>query len=78
MTEEPKYILISKLEADGTLKELVQSGYCNPSIFRNLEIYRHLDALLKTGSSKTDAVLQVEVSFKMCKASVYNVIKSFK
>lgn len=78
MTDEPKYLLISRLEADGTLLELVKGGFCNPCLIRNLEVYRRVDALIKTGSTRMDAVVDVELSFKVCEKTVYNIIRSFK
>ena len=70
--------ILTELEITGDLKKLVMVGFCNPSVFRNLEIYRYVDSRMKTGLNKEGAVLAAEVQFKLCRKTVYNVLRFFK
>ena len=78
MTDEPKYVLASSLEQDGKLIQMVKAGFCDPCILTNLEMYRYVDARIKTGSTKMQAVMDAEVAFKVCEKTVYNRLKYFK
>ena len=78
MTDTPKYILASTLEQEGKLIQLVKAGFCDPCILRNLELYRYVDARIRTGSTKMQAVMEAEVTFKVCEKTVYNILRTFK
>ncbi|MDF3076129.1 MAG: hypothetical protein K0S09_18 [Sphingobacteriaceae bacterium] len=78
MQQKTAHTILTELESNGDLKVLVANGFCFPSVIRNLELYRYVDARIKTGTPKMKAVLDAEVEFKMCERAVYNVLNSFK
>lgn len=78
MTETKIYETLSDLEQSGKLKILIRAGFCSPCILRNLEMYRFIDARVRTGTKVDAAVLESEVAFNLCRRQVYRIIKSFK
>lgn len=76
MSETHKFL--TRLEESGDLKSVIKTGYCAPIVLRDLELYRHVDALMKTGTPKMKAVLDAETKFNVCEKTVYNVLKIFK
>lgn len=44
----------------------------------HLEIYRFIDMRQKTGTKKKDAIIEAEVSFKVCRATVFNIIRTIE
>ena len=57
--------ILTELEQNGKLKQLVKSGYCPVMIFRNLELTRYVDARVKTGASKTQAITDASIQFRI-------------
>lgn len=76
MSEKHKFI--TGLEKSGDLKKAVKFGLCSVCVLNHLEIYRFVDARMKTGSKKNKAVQDAEIQFKVCRATVFNILKSFE
>lgn len=72
------YETLCKLESTGELKSLVKSGLMPIKIGTHLEIYRMVDMRIKTGTKKTEAVLEASVSFNVCRQTVFNIIRSLR
>jgi hypothetical protein len=72
------YEIISDLEKDGKLRQLVVSGFMPVKIFTHLEVYRFIDMRIKTGSKKMEAVAEASISFNVCESSVFKIIRCFK
>lgn len=66
------------MEQSGDLKKAVKFGLCSVCVFNHLEIYRFVDARMKTGSKRKQAVQDAEIQFKVCRATVFNILKDFK
>jgi len=70
--------ILTELESKGELKVLVNAGVLSPCVLSKLTLFRYVDARIKTGSKSGEAILDAEIQFKVCKATVYNAIKYFK
>lgn len=70
--------ILTELELTGDLKVLVQGGFCSPCVVRNMEIYRFIDARVKTGSKVSKTVLDAETTFGVCRQTVFNAWRCFK
>jgi hypothetical protein len=72
------YDTLNNLDSTGELKSLVNAGLMPVKICYHLEVFRFVDMRIKTGSKVSEAVNEASVSMKMCRSSVFKVIKSFK
>lgn len=70
--------ILTDIEDKGELKTLVVNGFLSPCIIRNLTVWRYVDVRLKTGVNKERAVLEAQVDFKICRKTVFNILKTFK
>lgn len=70
--------LLTNLEESGDLKVLVKGGFCQPSIFRDLNIYRSVNAQVQTGSKRGDAIMCTAVNFKLTMRHVQKILSNFK
>lgn len=77
MTDNPTYKLIAELEKNGKLKELIVCGVCSPLVLRDLTVYRYIDARIRTGDNKMQAVVAAEVAFKVCNRTIFKILKKF-
>lgn len=72
------YKTLCNLESTGELTNLVRSGLMPVKIGTHLEIYRMVDMRIKTGTKKTDAIMEASVNFKVCERTVFRIIKSLR
>jgi hypothetical protein len=69
--------IINKLDAAGDLKPLIKAGLFPVKVLLHRDIFYYVDARKKAGIRPRDFIHEVEVMFKVKRATVYNVIKSF-
>lgn len=72
------YVTLCNLESTGELKSLVRSGIMPVKIGTHLEIYRLVDARVKTGTKKMEAIIEASVKFKVCEKTVFNILRSIR
>jgi hypothetical protein len=72
------YDTLNKLDSTGELKSLVNAGLMPVKICYHLEVYRFVDMRIKTGSKVNAAVTEASVSMKMCRASIFKIMRGFK
>lgn len=60
------------------LDRLCMHGLISPVFIRNLKIVKRVEALVKEGKTKTNAVFEVSDEFKVCESIVYKAMKSLK
>lgn len=69
--------LVNMAEEAGLLKPMIQGGLLPCKILRDRELYYYVDAQRKSGIKMKDIVLEVETSFRVCRATIYNVMSMF-
>lgn len=70
------YETLNELESRGELKNLVYCGVLSINIINQLEVYRFIDARIKTGSKKTDAINEATVKMKVCRTTVFKILRT--
>jgi len=69
--------LVNKAEEMGLLKPMIQGGLLPCKILRDREMYYYVDAQRKSGVKMKDIISDVEDNFRVCRATIYNVVKMF-
>lgn len=72
------YDTLNRLDSTGELKQLVNAGLMPVKICTHLEVYRFVDMRVKTGSRITEAVNEASVCMKLCRKTVFNIIRGLK
>lgn len=70
--------LINKAEEMGLLKPMINCGLMSCKILRDREMYYYIDSQRKSGIKMKDIIYAIEDSFKVKRATVYNVVKMFE
>lgn len=60
------------------LKPLVTAGIIPYKVMTYLDMYYYVDAQIKNGSSKTEAVCCASVAFNICESNVWRALASLK
>ena len=77
MQEISNIELVNKAEAAGLLKPMIKGGLLPCKILRDRELYYYVDSQRKAGMKMVDICNEVADSFKVCRATVYNVMNMF-
>lgn len=69
--------IINELDKQGKLRQLIKAGFFPCKIFTHRDIYYYVDAQIKSGISKAEAVKQAGVQFDTTNRTIYRVLNSF-
>lgn len=69
--------IINDLDKQGKLRQLIKAGFFPCKMFLHRDIYFYVDAQIKSGVSKTEAVEMAQVQFNKDRSTIYRVLNSF-
>jgi hypothetical protein len=71
--------ILLELKNEGKLKKLVDAGLMSPKVYYYLEIYLWIDARMRaTGKNISTIATEAEVSFGVCRTTIWTAIKIIK
>jgi hypothetical protein len=68
--------VIKELEEKGQLRGLIKAGYFPYKILYHMDIFYYVDAQIKSGVSKTEAVDSAHNHFNKDHRTIYRILKS--
>lgn len=69
--------IINQLETEGKLRSLVRCGFFPAKIYLHRDIYYYLDAHIKSGISKPEAIEMASIQFNKDRSTLYRILNSF-
>lgn len=69
--------VINQLDQEGKLRGLIQGGFLPAKIYLHRDIYYYLDAHIKSGISKAEAINMASAQFSKDRSTLYRILNSF-
>ena len=68
--------LINRMEADGSLKRLINAGLMSYKICFHKQLYEHYFRAVKSGVASNKAAIDTSIEFRISKRSVWRAVKT--